>query len=708
MILEALISARAAVPPSRLSGPGSSYFNHLLEFIDPFQRTVSGVQVSDDLAWNSSCFYCGVQVIADGFASSPPVLYRKDDKDDRIPAVEHHLFDLVRDSPNPEQTSFTFLHTAMVHQLSWGNFYAEIERDRSRRAEFLWPLSPDRVKVRRVQPGEKLRVHGWDNRRMTPETGRIIYEVRTDDHRRPILLDRDKVFHPPGLGFNGLQGFSVLRRARESLGIDVASQRFVAAFFGNHAVPAGFLNVPEGTDTDAEDKLILSLEQRHENAEQAHRLGVLPAGVTFQKITTDPVDALMMEVRRFTTEEWARWLNIPIHFLKDLTHSGTRANVTQETLSLATHTIRPWHVRFEQEFARKLLTVEERKGRRYYFEARTDSIVRSDLLTRYKAMWQAVQGGWMSVNDVRKMDNRNGIGPQGDIYRWPVNSVPAEKVESGEYLPGGRAQQRGGSGDDGRGGGGSSGGRGRRASNVGRATPKESAPKVAIVVKTLPAPATFSLAKRLGLINEQLPAFADAFARMVAKEVKILTRLHVREGDPSEFAEKVGIFYDDHLTCVVLALKPHAAGILGIVKVLLECKDDVEWSVDAVIEPIARLHCNRMKETITEGWWTPWDGTPFTNRGLASAEYALSRLHNAAVIAVCRAKGLSVKWVCSNAIAEPLIACGNLIGKVVRAGDRFTGELMPIDDRFGDGLRNPPLDFGCKCQLEVLDEGEKG
>jgi hypothetical protein len=471
-------------------------------------------------------------------------------------------------------------------------------------------------------------------------------------------------------------------------------------------VPAGFLNVPEGTDVTAEDKLIASLEEHHAAAEQSHRLGILPAGVTFQKLTIDPVDALLMDVRRFTTEEWARWLNIPIHFLKDLTNSGTRANITQETLNLATHTIRPHHVRFEQELGRKLLTVDERRNRRYYFEARTDSIVRNDLLTRYKAFWQAVQGGWMSVNQVRKMDNRNGIGPQGDLYRWPVNSVPADKVASGEYMPGGRAQQRGGKTDDGRGGGGSDGGKGRRASSVlGRATPAEPATQIEIVAKPAPAAVMFSLAKRLRLINDQLPAFDYAFTRVVAKEVKILTGLHRRHQDPTEFQEKVAAFYDDHRKGVALYVKPLSAGILGIVRVALGCKEEIVWSsLDSIAESIASMHCDRMQRDVTNEWWTPWDGQPFTMRGVPSAEYALSRLHNCAVVEVCRSLNLKIAWTCLCPQNELVRVCHDLQGKIVVAGERFTDDMVPM--WMTHGLRSPPVDLGCKCQLEVLDLGE--
>ncbi len=679
MILEALVSARTAVPRQRLSPPGNRFFNQLLEFIDPTRRTTSGVKVSDDLAWNVSCFYCGVNIIANGFASPPMILYRRKGNDERERATDHPLFDLFHSAPNPEQTPFTFFHTALAHTLSWGNHYSEIARDRRKRVEELWPLMPDRVRPRRVEPGERIRVVGWDNRRMTPPTGRLIYEVRTDDSSKPLLLDRDKVLHPQGLGFNGIQGFSVLRMARESLGLSVASEQFAAGFYGNHAVPAGFLNVPEGTDPDQETALLKSMEDRHAAAEQAHRLGVLPAGVTFQKLTTDPVDALMLEVRRFSTEEWARWLDIPIHFLKDLTNAGVRANVAQETLNFATHTVRPWHVRYEQELNRKLLSESER--REYYFEALTESIVRFDLLTKYKALWQAIQGGWMSVNDARRKENMNGIGEQGDLYRWPVNAVPASVVASGEYLPGGRAQQRQG-----------------KSEAAGGQRKAETTPEGPIETPTKPS--SFTTEKRTALVNTHLGPLEDAFSRLVGKEVKSLKRLHDRYGaEEGVFLQKVTEFYGDHSGFVARTLAPHVDAVAAAVKASLACDRDLDWPDPTITEHVALRHCERAVTDIKKGSWKPWSEKTSPGRAAGSARYELNRLHNAAVVEVCAAMGRTIRWRCVRN-DEPFAVCHDLDGKEVLAGGRFTDLL---EAGYRPRLRHPPVDFGCECQLEIVE-----
>ncbi|MDZ4250320.1 MAG: phage portal protein [Candidatus Nanopelagicales bacterium] len=653
MILEALISARAATPRQQVGPDGGGYFDRLLNFIDPARRTVSGVRVSDDLAWNCSCFYCGVATISEAFASTPLHLYRRGSgDDDRERATDHPLYDLIHGSPNDEQTAFTFFQNALGHNLGWGNAYADIERDSLRRVVALWPIAPDRVRPRRVQAGEKIRVIGWDRRLYTPPAERIVYEVKTDDTRAPVLIDRDRLLHVPGLGFDGVRGFGVLRVARELLGTSIAAEQFTAAFFGNGAIPAGFLKPVGEMSPEQMERIVASLEKRHGGADKRWRLGVLPFPLEFEKLTVDPEEASLLGVRRFTTEEWARYFKTPIHFFKDLSNAGTRANVTTETLSFATDTMRPWFKRWEQELRRKLLSADERRD--YYFEALWESIVQYDLLTRMKAYWQASQGGWMSVNDIRRRDNMNAIGPQGEMYRWPANAYPADRVASGEFPPKGKRQRERGEG--------------------GQDNAKAQAPIPAVERVAKAAPRRLTTEQRVALVDAHLPAFEDAYGRLCAKEEKSLGRLAKKRGDDHDgLRNDINAFYADHEPHAAAVIMPLIGPVLATVRAAVgPVATESSWLTSLFAERMAKRHCFWRNNWAVCTFIPPLRFKQYTAGAIA--RYELDRMHNGAVFTIARDNGWRTEWHW----------CEACVGR-------------------HEPDAPPPVTEDCRCQLDVLD-----
>ena len=64
-------------------------------------------------------------------------------------AIDHSLYRLLRDEPNPEMTSFVFRETLMTHLLLWGNAYAQVIRNGKGEVVALYPLMPNRMTVDR-------------------------------------------------------------------------------------------------------------------------------------------------------------------------------------------------------------------------------------------------------------------------------------------------------------------------------------------------------------------------------------------------------------------------------------------------------------------------------------------------------------------------------------------------------------------------------
>ncbi len=139
-------------------------------------------------------------------------------------ATNHLLYYLLHDEPNPEMTSFVFRETLMSHLLLWGNAYAQIIRDGRGNVLSLYPLLPDRMTVDRTSAGE------------------IYYEYRKDTGT--VILRNEEVLHVPGLGFDGLVGYSPIAMAKNAIGMAIATEEYGAKFFANGANPGGVLEHP--------------------------------------------------------------------------------------------------------------------------------------------------------------------------------------------------------------------------------------------------------------------------------------------------------------------------------------------------------------------------------------------------------------------------------------------------------------------------------
>lgn len=670
MLAELLVRARSAVPRHKPTPVANRFHDAFLNFFDPSMRGKSGFPVSEARAWNASCFYGGILIIADAFAATPMHLYERTEGDDRKRATDHYLYPIVREALNREQSAFTFYHGSMVHNLAWGNSYAEIARDAKGRVEALWPLLPNRVNVRRTRAGERLRVVAWNGRTMTAPAERIIYEISTDDPGRKILLDSDRVFHVPGMGFDGLRGFSLLTIARGSLGLSLGSADFMKAFYENNAVPAGVFQTPQGTEKTMAAQFKAKWDEEHEGAENAHKNVVLPGGWEFKAMSISPHDALMLDVARFSTEEWARWLNVPIHFLKDLTNAGTRANVVQETLTFAQHTIRPWLIRFEQEMNRKLLTVVERP--RFYFEGLWQAIVQFDLLTRFKAYREAINAGIMSTNDVRRKENMNGIGPQGDMFRWPLAMAPAQTVADGTVVPGAKNQKQQ-----------------REDKSANETTKSAIAPAVPIFARAL------DNGERMTIVRGHIDMMTDAFERLMCMETKGLLKLlksHAADSDlraigEGTFLGEAEAFYEGKMEFITSTLAPIVRSIETCIRVSLAA--DSPRSAPLDVGRIAHRHCDLQLSALRLRDWTGWPKVGVdadAGRGLpaAVAAYELARCYHSALVAQCRALSLRLHWVMS---------------------DRCVGVHEPGQTK-DDGVfdRHPPVDETCECHLELTTE----
>jgi HK97 family phage portal protein len=382
-----------------------------------FGGTTSGKTVNERTAMQTTAVYACVRILSEAVAGLPLHIYRyrSDGGKERIPL--HPLYHLLHDEPNPEMTSFVFRETLMSHLLLWGNAYAQVVRNGRGQAVALYPLLPSKMDVNRAANGELLYTYYRD----ADETG-------LNPKGGYITLRRDEVLHIPGLGFDGLIGYSPIAMAKNAIGMSLATEEYGASFFANGANPGGVLEHP-GVIKDI-GRVKESWNSAYQGNGNAHKIAVLEEGMKFQAIGIPPEQAQFLETRKFQINEIARIYRVPPHMVGDLEKSSF-SNIEQQSLEFVKYTLDPWVVRWEQSLQQSLILPSEKLS--LFIRFNLDGLLRGDYQSRMNGYAVGRQNGWMSANDIRELEdmNRIPVGEGGDLYL--VNGNMTKLADAGAF-----------------------------------------------------------------------------------------------------------------------------------------------------------------------------------------------------------------------------------------------------------------------------------
>ena len=365
-----------------------------------FGRSTAGQTVNQRTAMQVTVVYACVRILAESIAGLPLHVYRYKDKGKEM-VSDHPLYPLLNDEPNLEMTSFIFRETLMGHLLLYGNAYAQIIRDGYGRVKWLYPLMPDRMDVRRDDAGQLVYTY---TRYLDEFGGKQRYEE--------VKLRPDQVLHIPGLGYDGLIGYSPIAMAKNAIGMTMAAEEFGSSFFANGATPSGLLEHP-GVVKDPE-KLRQSWHAQF-SGKNSHNVAVLEEGMTYKPMSVPPNDAQFLETRKFQIDEIARIFRVPPHMVGDLDKSSF-SNIEQQSLEFVKYTLNPWVIRWEQAMHKALLLPSEKQH--YFIKFNVDGLLRGDYQSRMNGYAVGRQNGWLSANDIREMENLNPISEEegGNLY----------------------------------------------------------------------------------------------------------------------------------------------------------------------------------------------------------------------------------------------------------------------------------------------------
>lgn len=364
--------------------------------------TAAGIQLSPQVAMMVQALSCAVSILGESVAQLPVGAYRQVGERRRERVTDDPVIRVLHDRPNGWQNSFEFREMLTLHLALWGNAYAFKNRLADGRLYELLPVHPDRVK-----PEQDAQY-------------RVTYRVSLPDGAQ-VVLPAERMFHLRDRSFNGYEGMSRLKSGRDTIGLAVVAERWGAQLFGNSARPAGVLSTEQVLTEEAIRKIADSWKAAH-GGENALGTAVLDGGMAWKPLVMNNTDAQFIETRRFQIAEIARLYRIPPHMLADL-ERATFSNIEHQSLEFVKYSLMPWLKRWECAVNTQLL--DPASG--VYFKFNVDGLLRGDIKARYEAYAIAREHGWLSVNDIRDLEDLDQIDG-GDDYT-PAQNLYGDRTD---------------------------------------------------------------------------------------------------------------------------------------------------------------------------------------------------------------------------------------------------------------------------------------
>ncbi|QIC88423.1 phage portal protein [Serratia liquefaciens] len=368
-----------------------------------FGTSSSGKVVTADKAIQLSSVWACIRLLSESISTLPLKVYMREADGSRKLAQDHPAYQVLCRSPNMEMTPSRFMLLVVASICLRGNAFVE-KKMIGRKLVALDPLLPQNMVVKRLP------------------TGKLEYTYTENGAKRVIPVDR--MMHIRGFGLDGVCGMMPLSSGRDVFGAAMAVDEAAAKIFENGLQSTGFLSSKTALNKEQRERLRKSL-QSFIGSKNAGKLMVLENELSYQNVTMNPEAAQLLESRAFSIEEICRWFRVPPFMVGHVTkQSSWASSVEGMNLIFLTNTLRPLLVNIEQEIARCLLDGDED----YFAEFSVEGLLRADSVGRSAYYTTALQNGWMSRNDVRRLENLPPI-PGGDIYTVQLNLTPLEDLK---------------------------------------------------------------------------------------------------------------------------------------------------------------------------------------------------------------------------------------------------------------------------------------
>lgn len=369
-----------------------------------FGTSSSGKVVTADKAIQLSAVWACVRLLSESISTLPLKIYVRQPDGSRKAATDHPAYSILCRRPNSEMTPSRFMLMVVASICLRGNAFVE-KLFIGNKLVSLVPLMPQNMVVKRL------------------DTGRLEYTY-TEDGKKRVIPEKN-LMHIRGFGLDGVCGMMPMMTGRDVIGAAMAVEESAAKIFENGLQSSGFLSADVALDKDQRERL-RGYMQAFTGSKNAGKIMVLEGGLKYQNVTMNPEAAQMLESRSFSIEEICRWFRVPPFMVGHTSKQSSWASSLEGmNLQFLTHTLRPLLVNIEQEIGRCLLDSDDE----VFAEFSVEGLLRADSAGRAAYYTSALQNGWMSRNDVRRLENMPPI-EGGDIYTVQLNLTQLKNLES--------------------------------------------------------------------------------------------------------------------------------------------------------------------------------------------------------------------------------------------------------------------------------------
>ena len=363
----------------------------------------SGKVVTADKAIHLSAVWACVRLLSESVSTLPLKIYERQDDGSRKLATDHPAYKVLCRRPNLEMTPSRFMLMVVASICLRGNAFIEKKMIGDRLVSLV-PLLPQNMVVKRL------------------DSGSLEYTYTEVETQR--VIPAKYIMHIRGFGLDGVCGMMPMQAGRDVIGAAMAVEESAAKIFENGLQSSGFLSA-DGALNEEQRSRLRDYMQKFTGSRNAGKIMVLEGGMKYQNVTMNPEAAQMLESRAFGIEEICRWFRVPPFMVGHADkQSSWASSVEGMNLQFLTNTLRPLLVNIEQEISRCLLDGDED----LFAEFSVEGLLRADSAGRSAYYTTALQNGWMSRNDVRRLENMPPI-KGGEIYTVQLNLTPLEDLK---------------------------------------------------------------------------------------------------------------------------------------------------------------------------------------------------------------------------------------------------------------------------------------
>lgn len=389
----------------------------------------TGKRVSVESSLGLVAVYAAVRILAEAVGVLPLIVYREAQDGSRRRAPQNRWWQILHDSPNPEQPAGEVWEQVTGHMNLWGNAFLYKAKDELGRVVELWPIRPSRVRVGRVN-------------------GKRVYEILQAtpgvdvDPAGTVVGSEEDILHIRGFGTDGLLGLSPIQLARQALGTQMAAEEYQGRLYANSAQPTGVLQHPGKLSEEAAKRLKANWDSAHKGLANAAKTAVLEEGLEWKPVALSMADQQFIEQQDFGITQIARLFRVPAHMLNASTSKSLTYSTTElEGIHFVTYSLMRWTTRIEQALQADPDTATMGAVPEFLL----DGLLRADSASRavfYAAALSPTQG-WMSRGEVRDLENlppEAGDGQGGDptvIVAGAPSSIPVAPDLNGNAISNG-------------------------------------------------------------------------------------------------------------------------------------------------------------------------------------------------------------------------------------------------------------------------------